>query len=512
MQRSVQRLTGEDLEFCTCGQCRVGDPVRSVSGGYLMEDVTVEAEAFPVTTLPPQAELAASACDAPLIGDAVRLAEWCGTVPRGRQVTATSVLRPAVAREAVEELRLWHRDPVLGDPDVKGGVLAGLRSAGDLEVLDVPWQFAAENGFIVVRGGRAVPGPELPDRDDTGQVLSFWREAFGDSIGELDDEGVGVMPGMFGIMLDGYFGSVVFPILMLLYRHPDGEWLDVEAIASALGADRGNLLTVFVVESAARLLRIFELFGAAEADRGSAEWRADHAAIGVVFAEMETEVPGFRMRLTPLGRYGIQNLLVGEGRTVPVAGELASADAVTLLDGLPGYDPESLSAEVTGWLAGRDAESAVTQLLDAVPDADPDFAGRRVVAITVLTFAKPSGRSLEILRETVTSGPDGQRHVAAGVLANLGEEPPSYRERLQPWLLIDMLTVLSAVGLPDDLPPDLLDPVRAQADGLWRSGHPATAGTLEAMATAVRDADKALAKQLRRSAHKTRGQRPGPPR
>ena len=110
------------------------------------------------------------------------------------------------------------------------------------------------------------------------------------------------MPGMFGIMLDGYFGSVVFPILMLLYRHPDGEWLDVEAIASALGADGGNLLTVFVVESAARLLRIFELFGAAEADRGSAEWRADHAAIGVVFAEMETEVPGFRIRLTPLGR------------------------------------------------------------------------------------------------------------------------------------------------------------------------------------------------------------------
>jgi len=126
MQRSVQRLTGEDLEFCTCGQCRVGDPVRSVSGGYLMEDVTVEAEAFPVTTLPPQAELAASACDAPLIGDAVRLAEWCGTVPRGRQVTATGVLRPAVARAAVEELRLWHRDPVLGDPDVKGGVLAVL--------------------------------------------------------------------------------------------------------------------------------------------------------------------------------------------------------------------------------------------------------------------------------------------------------------------------------------------------------------------------------------------------
>ncbi|MDQ2875446.1 MAG: hypothetical protein M3Y33_11915 [Actinomycetota bacterium] len=241
MRRRVQRLTSDDLEVCTCGRCRAGGLVRSVSGGYRTEDVPVEAEVLPVITLPPRAELAASACDAPLTGDAVRLAEWCGTAPGGRQVTARGVLRPAVAREAVEELRLWRRDPALSDPDVRGGVLAGLRSAGDLEVLDMPWQFAAESGFIVVHGGRAVPGPELPDRDDAGQVLSFWRKAFEDSVGELDDEGVGVMPGMFGIMLGDYFGSIVFPILMLLYQRLDGEWLDVEAIASALGADGGNL-------------------------------------------------------------------------------------------------------------------------------------------------------------------------------------------------------------------------------------------------------------------------------
>ncbi len=31
-QRRIQRLTREDLEFCTCGQCQAGDPVRSVDG------------------------------------------------------------------------------------------------------------------------------------------------------------------------------------------------------------------------------------------------------------------------------------------------------------------------------------------------------------------------------------------------------------------------------------------------------------------------------------------------
>lgn len=48
----------------------------------------------------------------PLIGDALRLAEWCAP---GRQVTAKGVLKPAAARDAVEELLLWQRDDTLTD-------------------------------------------------------------------------------------------------------------------------------------------------------------------------------------------------------------------------------------------------------------------------------------------------------------------------------------------------------------------------------------------------------------
>jgi hypothetical protein len=173
------------------------------------------------------------------------------------------------------------------------------------------------------------------------------------------------------------------------------------------------------------------------------------------------------------------------------------------LDALAGYDPAAFSTELTGWLARRDEATAVTQLLDAIPSADPDLARRRVTAIRALTLAKPND-ALEILRGTAANGSDGRRHVAAGVLANLGEEPPLFRETGQKWLLIDRLTALSVGDLRENLTPDLLADIAAQADDLWRSGHPAAADSIEATATALRDTDKTLAKRLRRCAHKAR--------
>jgi hypothetical protein len=504
-RRKVQRLTSEDLEFCTCGHCHAGDPVRSVDGGYLAEEAHAGAQVFPVITLPPHADLATQARRAPLIDDALRLAEWCAP---GRQVTAKGVLKPAVARDGVEELRLWQRDDTLADPRTRANILVGLRSAGDLPVLAVPWQFASGNGLITIRSGQAVPGPELPDPDDSGQLLSFWQEALEGEVGALDDMGARVMPGMFGMVLGDHFASVVFPLIELLYRLPDEEWIDTGSLTSAFDAGAGQagmtLLDVFVIESATRLLKILSDFGAADVDWGTTPWHADQAAAMItLFANTPATQPGYRMRLTPLGRYGIRNVLVSKGHTARVAGELAAADAATLLDALPDYDPAAFSTELTGWLAGRDEASAVTQLLDAVPGADRDLAGRRVAAISALTMARPDD-ALEILRNAAASGPDGRRHVASGVLANLGEEPPLYRETGQQWLLIDLLTALGVGDLREMLTQDLVEEITAHADDLWRSGHPAAADTIEATATALRDSDKTLAKRLRRCAHKAR--------
>jgi hypothetical protein len=467
------------------------------------EDVPAEAEVFPVITLPPLADLAAQARRAPLIGDALRLAEWCAP---GRQVTAKGVLKPAVARDAVEELRLWEGDDTLTGPRTRANALAGLRSAGDLPVLDVPWKFASGNGLIAILSGRAVPGPELPGPGDADQLLSFWQDALEGEVGTLDNIGARVMPGMLSMLADN-FASIVFPVLRLLYRVPDEDWLDTGGLLSSLGSGAGqpdtSFLDVFVIESTARLLKILSDLGAADVDWGTTQWRSDHAAAMMLFTDSSPAKPGYRARLTPLGRYGIRNVLVSEGHTARVAGELAAADATALLDALPDYDPAAFSAELAGWLAGRDEASAVTQLLDAVPGTDPDLAGRRVIAISALTMARP-GDALEILRDAAASGPDGRRHVAAGALANLGEEPPFYRETGQQWLLIDLLTALSAGDLREFLTQDLLGAIGTHADDLWRSGHPAAADTMEATAAALRDSDKTLAKRLRRSAHKAR--------
>jgi hypothetical protein len=437
----------------------------------------------------------------PLIDDAVRLAEWCAP---GRQVTAKGVLKPPAARQAIEELRLWQRDDQLADPRTRADALAGLRSAGDIAVLDVPWGFAFRNGFIAIRSGQAVPGPGLPDPGNAGQFLSCWQEAFEEELGALDDMGGRILPGMLS-MLGEQFDSVVFPVLKLLYRLAGEEWLDTGSLMSSPGADAGGsgtpLRDVFVIESTARLMNILCDFGAADVDWGTTKWRNDHAAAITLFTDSSPAKPGYRMRLTPLGRYGIRNVLASEGHTARVVGDLAAADAATLLDALPDYDTAAFDTELNGWMAGRDEASAVTQLLEAVPGTDPDLAGRRVAAIAVLTKVKPDD-ARAILRGTAANGSDGRRHVAAGVLANLGEEPPRYRETTQQWLLIDLLTALRAGNLRENLTQDLMETIRSHADDLWRSGHPATADTIEATAAAIRDTDKTLAKQLRRSAHK----------
>ena len=226
-------------------------------------------------------------------------------------------------------------------------------------------------------------------------------------------------------------------------------------------------------------------------------WQADDPVQSVDDGYRTADEAPARAEVFPVITLPPTTDLAAQARRVPLI------DDALRLDALADYDPAAFSAELTGWLAGRDETSAVTQLLDAIPGADPDLARRRVAAISALTMAKPSD-GLEILRDAAASAPDGRRHVAAGVLANLGQEPPHYRETGQQWLLIDRLTALSDGDRNERLPEDLLEAIAAQADELWRCGHPAAADTIEATATALRDGDKTLAKRLRRCAHKAR--------
>ena len=85
------------------------------------------------------------------------------------------------------------------------------------------------------------------------------------------------------------------------------------------------------------------------------------------------------MRLTALGRCGIWSILASEGHTARAAGDLAAADAATLLAALPSYDPAGFDTELTGWLAGRDEATAAATMeatAAAIRDTDKALAKR----------------------------------------------------------------------------------------------------------------------------------------
>jgi hypothetical protein len=314
------------------------------------------------------------------------------------------------------------------------------------------------------------------------------------------------MPGMLS-MIGEYWDSAVFPVLQTLYRIPDGEWLDVAGLLFAFDLDVSApgemLLASFVIETTTRLLRTGSDFGASEVDWGTVPARGEYAAFGLITGAIP-EFPDFRARLTPLGRHGVRNLLIREGHTARLAGELATVDALTMLSELDVSDPAH-DGELSGWAARRGEAAAVTEILKAAAGTDVDLAPLRVAAIGALTFLKPDG-ARDVLRATAESGPDGSRQVAASVLAGLGELVPGFRDTAGPWLLIDLLAAFIGTADADieGLPADVLELIRLDADNLWRGRHPAAVDVLEAVAEAIRDSDKLLAKRLRRCAHKAR--------
>lgn len=491
-RKRVATLTEDDLAYCTCGQCQAGDPVRSADGGYLLEDDD-DVEVFQFVEARPAAELAAAIRAVPLMDTALRLARWCST---GRQVTVKNVLRPALAREAVEELRLWSGDPELADPEIRADVLGSIRSAGDIRVLDGPWQFAVEHGFIQIRSGRASAGPELSDDELVGR----WTEAVTGELTQLSDQGSRIMPGMLPMMFE-QLGTLIPELVRFLYRLPDEEWGGVEDLPCSTPP---TILDVFTFESAARLCRLLGDLGGAEVSWGRVPWRSDSAFLPLLGTGAIT-VPDFRARLTPLGRHALRMFLTSEGHVARTTADLPGMDAAEFLDALAYCPPERLQDHVTAWLAGRDEGKAVKEILQAAAGLDPDGALLRGNAVASLALIAAAAHR-DLLRAAVSDGPDGSRHVAAAALVNLGEEPAGLSGTIKHWLTIDMLSGMGSSDALADLAPSLLDAVGPAVDDIWRCGHPATADMLEALAGFARDSDRVLAKSLRKAAYKARSQ------
>jgi hypothetical protein len=539
----VERLTAEDVELCTCGRCRVGGPVGFDVGG-------ADADALPMrpVSLAPREELMEAVRSVPLFEAALRLAAWCG---EGRQVTANRVLRPALAREAIEELELWKLaggDSPYADEASRAGALKSLRSAADVAILDDPWRLALEAEFITLSGNSvrstARRGP------DGGELLEFWSDTLGELLEEIGESAGSLegLPGVMGMVLgQGPTGSELVELtaettagmIGLLYDVPDDAWLDFGDVLDRAREEFAHepqfeLAKVLFATSFRELGEGLAALGAVEyepGDRGG-NTHSDllHAvlnAVGGLQMNGRRAVLGEsgrgdgragRMRLTPLGRYGLRAYLRECGVPAPLVGEYADTDAGTLLGGIMTYAPEVMRQEVDGWLERRTPADAAVQLLDACAGHDPGAAARRTIAQPVLAELDDP-RALRVLRKAANSEVEGCRQVAAATLGGRAQGDdlpvdPVRAEAAALWLLIDGLSVLVS-GLEGEelagafrenrfMTPGSLD---QRVDDLWQVAHPAAAQVLAELGEKLRGVDKRLAKRVRAAANKARSRR-----
>ncbi|WAX78954.1 plasmid pRiA4b ORF-3 family protein [Streptomyces sp. KMM 9044] len=510
------------------GSAAVAPGGRRCSCGEVHDDVDdVDVEFVPVrpVSLAPRADLAADARQVPLVATALRLAHWCRG---GRAVTSREVLKPALGRLAVQELELWARDEELSAlrPAERDRRLARLRSSGDLPCLDTPWRLALYADLVEISAGSARPGPDLPATEEDEGVLELWCQALKDELDDLNDLGNLGLPLWLSAALgmqDEDGDGLAAVVLRALYEVPDGEWLDTALLVGDLRAglpeQEARLVELLILQIFDQAAMLLAEYRAAEVEAGpDTSPERDHLLLGILGITGSTEdsgdtpLPGKRLRLTPLGRHGLREYLLAEGLHAPLIGELADADAPTLLDALLDYDQDAAHSEITGWISHRGQGPAAVQLIDACAGLEADAALRRLSATAVLAELDEP-RALAVLRKAAASGVPGCAETAVITLVGRGEIPEGHGSEIRRWGLVDHLW--GPLGAGDeafamflDQEGDLVLPLLEQAaDDLWRCDHPGTGAVLEAAGRHLRARDKALAQRLRRSATKVGSQR-----
>ncbi|MCX4461300.1 plasmid pRiA4b ORF-3 family protein [Streptomyces sp. NBC_01728] len=506
---------------------------REDEEGALSDLLGVADVRLPAVRLPGEAELARAV---PAFMAAVRLGHWCGggqgartasaegrsRETGGRELTPKGLLRPKLARQAVEEAELWRIDPEeWGDAEVRAARLAKIRSAGDMEVLDLPWEWALNCGFVEVDGARARAGADLPDEDDDAALLTAWQGAVAGAAAELSVAlplpagPLGGLPQLWALADE--VPPLVFLMLLTAYGLPEGEWLDVAGFTDGLeGLPEGParmLVSALLAEQYEETAGVLELFGAAEREGGET---GEGSALTLLLGGGGPDpLPAGRFRLTPLGRSGLHTLLVRVGIPAPVIGSLAEADARELLASLPSYASETDAAkEVADWLAARSAADAAVQVVDACVGTEPADALRRLEAPRVLAAVletDTAGRAQQVLHKAAVSTVTGCSHAAASMLRRIGEPAEGEAAWGLEWMLVDGALPIARRGEqalrerlltgPEDGPRPL-GQVAERADDLWRAGHPHAGEVLGALADAVKPVDQALAKRLRKAAFK----------
>ena len=450
---------------------------------------------LPPLRLPAEAELAAVARDAPMIGQLQALAAWLGP---GRAVTENAELVGGDAAEAAIALGL-------GVPELPA--VGRMRDVPRLEYL---WQLALDGGFVELDEdeSHALPGEvaEAFQAADDDEVLDIWKMLLTLVIGTTLDVAASLDPRR-ARELD-FFGQAASLAVMLFMARQDGL-----PVAEASEMIRSAAVEELAPERAAKAWQ---------------SWVRAHGDPVRLLLDLLTELGAVQVsddgegdlaRLTPLGLAALRTQLIASGVEIPLLpppDQMTAADLLALADG---FSEEEFQAETATWLAHRTPEAAATDLLSAAADADP--ASRMLAVAFVTELGAPAEPAWQD-----ALGRLELRGYATLALAGLtgGDPAPDIMPadvQLVPddvaWMLLDGL-VVEGWGEPDDdtehdpaaLAEQLREAIPAGEEPtvfelMARVPHPDAASILTVIGRC--HPDKKIAKEARKAAYKAESRR-----
>ena len=368
--------------------------------------------------------------------------------------------RVAPLLRAARDVQAWANSAAGGELDQAAGAAAGAEL--DLAPREVAAAWLVVTSVRAARPGDAADLAATLASGSSEDLLSLWDAALAAVLGSEE--------------LDG--------IATALYTvgGPVGMESLFDAYASAAPARAGDRAEAGQTGSAA-LSQALETL----------------ADLGVVELGTEEGDGSLTVALSPLGTWGMHRRLRAQGWHVPVLGTAGSGGARGLLARLANCDAEDGEAEITAWLAARDAARAAAELIEAAADGSP---GQRGAAFAVLDrIGLPA---LEGVRAALDQ-PVLRAHAAVWLIEH-GEDvelDPADRT----WLLVDLGAGLLEEASPQDVVAELLPdlPPEEQAEivaGLWQVRHPGVTDLL----TALSDyhPEPVVARAARKAAFKAR--------
>lgn len=336
------------------------------------EDISVKdafglPDQLPPMRLPAEAELAAMARSATMMGQLALLVAWLGS---GRAVTENAELAGGDAAEAAAALGLGGPAATDDRPLPDRAAVARMR---DVPRLDYLWRLALEAGFIGL------------DEDETHAVPGENAGAFGDGD---DDEVLDIWTMMFALVI----GTTLDVAASLDPRR--SRELDFfghgPALAVMIFLARSAGLPVDEASEVIRIASTDELAPGLAA-KAWQSWVRAHGDPARLLLDQMAELGAVRVsgsdggdlaRLTPLGLAAVRTQLVESGVDIPLlppADQMTAADLIAMADGA---SEEEFEVETAAWLASRRPESAARDLLNVAAESDP---ASRMLALGVVT-------------------------------------------------------------------------------------------------------------------------------